>query len=236
MSTAAQWVAVVSTISCVFLLLSWIVLPIEKTSRHYLSISLTVGVTFMNVSGLANQKQLLTLQRWMDIDIFSSSSASLSHWQHDQMSATMPSRPTLCIPARYVQPRGLSSYWEVGVALCGSSYGRCLCISRFAGRLSWAGTSCGSHRSLAGAFRPSVSSSPWSSVESRSGSARRATSTTKTVWPHSGSRYWSLPASPSSSSLRPLPTASRCIWSLLPMAPRRPKAPDSLPTPRASRP
>jgi hypothetical protein len=50
MNTAAQWVAVVSTISCVFLLLSWIFLPVEKTSRHYLSISLTVGVTFMNVS------------------------------------------------------------------------------------------------------------------------------------------------------------------------------------------
>jgi hypothetical protein len=49
MSAAAQWVAVVSTISCVFLLLSWIVLPVEKTSRHYLSISLTVGVMFMNL-------------------------------------------------------------------------------------------------------------------------------------------------------------------------------------------
>jgi len=49
MSTAANWVAVASTICCVFLLLSWAVLPVEKTYRHYLSISLTTAVMFMNL-------------------------------------------------------------------------------------------------------------------------------------------------------------------------------------------
>ncbi|KAK4251247.1 hypothetical protein C7999DRAFT_37856 [Corynascus novoguineensis] len=49
MTTAANWVAVVSTVCCVFLLLSWAVLPVEKTYRHYLSISLTVGVVCMNL-------------------------------------------------------------------------------------------------------------------------------------------------------------------------------------------
>lgn len=47
---AAGWVAVVSTVCTVFLLLSWAILPVEKTNRHYMSIGLTVGVVFMNVS------------------------------------------------------------------------------------------------------------------------------------------------------------------------------------------
>ena len=46
----AQWVAVAGTACCVFLLLSWIVLPVDKTSRHYLSLCLTTAVLFMNVS------------------------------------------------------------------------------------------------------------------------------------------------------------------------------------------
>ncbi|KAK4129323.1 hypothetical protein N657DRAFT_67823 [Parathielavia appendiculata] len=49
MGTAANWVAVASTICCVFLLISWAVLPVDKTYRHYLSISLTVAVMFMNL-------------------------------------------------------------------------------------------------------------------------------------------------------------------------------------------
>jgi hypothetical protein len=47
---AAEWIAVVSTVCCAFLLLSWAVLPVDKTFRHYLSISLTTAVLFMNVS------------------------------------------------------------------------------------------------------------------------------------------------------------------------------------------
>lgn len=46
---AADWIAVVSTVCCVFLLLSWAILPIDKTHRHYLSICLTLAVVFMNL-------------------------------------------------------------------------------------------------------------------------------------------------------------------------------------------
>lgn len=49
LSLAAGWVAVFSTVCCVFLLLSWMFLPVEKTNRHYMSICLTIGVTFMNL-------------------------------------------------------------------------------------------------------------------------------------------------------------------------------------------
>ncbi|EAQ93629.1 hypothetical protein CHGG_01864 [Chaetomium globosum CBS 148.51] len=49
MTEGANWVAVASTVCCVFLLLSWAVLPVEKTYRHYLSICLTAGVMFMNL-------------------------------------------------------------------------------------------------------------------------------------------------------------------------------------------
>jgi hypothetical protein len=50
---AAEWVAVFSTICCVFLLVSWAALPVEKTHRHYLSICLTLAVLMMNVSKFA---------------------------------------------------------------------------------------------------------------------------------------------------------------------------------------
>lgn len=46
---ATQWVAVGSTCCCLFLLLSWTVLPIDKTHRHYLSICLTIAVVMMNL-------------------------------------------------------------------------------------------------------------------------------------------------------------------------------------------
>ncbi|KAK3986699.1 hypothetical protein QBC44DRAFT_372874 [Cladorrhinum sp. PSN332] len=49
MTTTANWVAVVGTVSCIFLLISWAVLPVDKTFRHYLSISLTTAVLFMNL-------------------------------------------------------------------------------------------------------------------------------------------------------------------------------------------
>ncbi|KAM7206906.1 hypothetical protein V8F33_000005 [Rhypophila sp. PSN 637] len=49
MSLVANWAAVVSTVACLFLLVSWAVLPVDKTFRHYLSISLTTAVVFMNL-------------------------------------------------------------------------------------------------------------------------------------------------------------------------------------------
>jgi hypothetical protein len=49
MNSAANWVAVASTVFCLFLLVSWAALPVDKTHRHYLSISLTTAVLFMNV-------------------------------------------------------------------------------------------------------------------------------------------------------------------------------------------
>ncbi|KAG5929011.1 hypothetical protein E4U42_007438 [Claviceps africana] len=49
MTTAANWVAAASAICCVYLLISWAALPIEKTNRHYLSVCLTLGVLLMNL-------------------------------------------------------------------------------------------------------------------------------------------------------------------------------------------
>ncbi|KAI0863050.1 hypothetical protein F4860DRAFT_502193 [Xylaria cubensis] len=46
---SADWVNVVGMVGCAFLLLSWVVLPVERTHRHYLSICLTVAVVFMNL-------------------------------------------------------------------------------------------------------------------------------------------------------------------------------------------
>lgn len=53
MTTTANWVATASVIFTVFLLLSWAVLPVDKTGRHYLSVCLTAAVLLMNVSTTA---------------------------------------------------------------------------------------------------------------------------------------------------------------------------------------
>lgn len=49
MVAVANWVAVASTICCVYLLISWAALPVDKTNRHYLSFGLTFAVLLMTV-------------------------------------------------------------------------------------------------------------------------------------------------------------------------------------------
>lgn len=49
LTTAANWVCVASAACCLFLLISWAVLPVDKTYRHYLSICLTIAVFIMNL-------------------------------------------------------------------------------------------------------------------------------------------------------------------------------------------
>lgn len=51
LTQVANGVATASEVCCLFLLLSWLCLPVEKTNRHYLSVCLTIGVFIMNVSG-----------------------------------------------------------------------------------------------------------------------------------------------------------------------------------------
>ncbi|KAI5920017.1 hypothetical protein F4810DRAFT_452046 [Camillea tinctor] len=46
---AANWINVVGMVCCAFLLISWIVLPVERTHRHYLSICLTCAIVLMNL-------------------------------------------------------------------------------------------------------------------------------------------------------------------------------------------
>jgi CHASE2 domain-containing sensor protein len=57
LTVLANWVATVSAIFCAFLLLSWTFLPVEKTSRHYLSVCLTAAVGLMNVSHACTLKR-----------------------------------------------------------------------------------------------------------------------------------------------------------------------------------
>ncbi|ORY65836.1 uncharacterized protein BCR38DRAFT_456530 [Pseudomassariella vexata] len=48
-TSIASWFTVVGMICCIFLLVSWAFLPVEKTHRHYLSISLTCAIFLMNL-------------------------------------------------------------------------------------------------------------------------------------------------------------------------------------------
>ena len=45
-----NYVSVVSVVACVFLLLSFAVLPIDYTNRHYLSVCITIGILMMCLS------------------------------------------------------------------------------------------------------------------------------------------------------------------------------------------
>ncbi|KAK0387643.1 hypothetical protein NLU13_3888 [Sarocladium strictum] len=49
LTQVANGVATASVVCCIFLLLSWLCLPVDKTNRHYLSICLTIGVFIMNL-------------------------------------------------------------------------------------------------------------------------------------------------------------------------------------------
>ena len=66
LTTVANWVAAASVLATLFLLLSWAVLPVDKTARHYLSICLTFAVTIINVGTLAN---LIGLERKLTADL-----------------------------------------------------------------------------------------------------------------------------------------------------------------------
>lgn len=48
---ASNWLNVVGLVCTVFLLLSFAVLPVEKTHRHYLSICLVIAIIIMHVCG-----------------------------------------------------------------------------------------------------------------------------------------------------------------------------------------
>jgi hypothetical protein len=48
-TSASNWLNVVGLVCTVFLLLSFAVLPVEKTHRHYLSICLVIAIVIMQV-------------------------------------------------------------------------------------------------------------------------------------------------------------------------------------------
>jgi hypothetical protein len=48
----SESISAVGLVICIFLLLSWVFLPVEKTRRHYLSICLVIGIILEAVSFL----------------------------------------------------------------------------------------------------------------------------------------------------------------------------------------
>ena len=45
-----EWAACLSVLCCMFLMVSWAILPVAETKRHYLTVCLTAGVLLMSVS------------------------------------------------------------------------------------------------------------------------------------------------------------------------------------------
>jgi len=107
----AQWVSVIGVVACIGLLISWAVLPVEKTFRHYLSICLTTAVLFMSVRNVRSVSGLLAARELTFLD----SSASLSPSQRSQTNATIRLRLTRCIQARCVLRQAPSSSLEDGL-------------------------------------------------------------------------------------------------------------------------
>lgn len=51
----ANWLNVASISCCAVLLLSLLVLPVQKTSRHYLTVDLLIAIGFMSVGALLSE-------------------------------------------------------------------------------------------------------------------------------------------------------------------------------------
>ena len=75
-------------ICLVFLMVTFLVLPAEKTRRHYLSYCLIIAAMFMAVS--------YSLQKQYGLSLTSHSLASLFHSEQSPSSAMTRSRPTTC--------------------------------------------------------------------------------------------------------------------------------------------
>jgi hypothetical protein len=63
---ASQAVSVVGMVICVFLLISWTILPPERTRRHYLSIGLVIGIFLEGVSPSFDNKRADMIARLCD--------------------------------------------------------------------------------------------------------------------------------------------------------------------------
>ena len=119
----ANWINVAGLVSCIFLLLSWAFLPVEKTNRHYLSISLCCAVVLMNVSGI----HVDICHIYMHIDfvgisiLTSHSLASPSHSPQSPNSVSTRSRPMAWIQTRRVPPLERSCSLVASPASCGCS-------------------------------------------------------------------------------------------------------------------
>lgn len=49
MTNIASWISVAVLCLCAFLLLSYAVLPVKLSHRHYLNVAFTIGICFMQV-------------------------------------------------------------------------------------------------------------------------------------------------------------------------------------------
>lgn len=116
LTQVANGVAAASALCCLFLLLSWLVLPVEKTNRHYLSVCLTIGVLIMNVSTLLDSASIVF---------------QISRLLFGQMGFVVPliAQPDQCYDK--ITPHGMASS-----KVCGAS-GTFIILGGFTG-LMWA--------------------------------------------------------------------------------------------------
>ena len=91
LTTVTGWLNVSGIICCAILLLSYVILPVEKTSRHYLSVGLVVALCLIQVTPAAGSPS-----RPLHADEENSWDSSC-RWVRNQINATMRSRRMICI-------------------------------------------------------------------------------------------------------------------------------------------
>jgi hypothetical protein len=122
----ANWVNVAALAVTFFLLISFIVLPIKWTHRHYLSVCLTIGVMFIEVS---------IFRAVIGDSAKANSSLSWYRWPQTLTNVITPLLPTIWSLKGLVQSAVLFFYSEDGLLSFGCSFEHSPCICRYAG--SW---------------------------------------------------------------------------------------------------
>lgn len=123
---AANWLNVAALVATMFCLLSFFILPVKWTHRHYLSICLAVGVGFMEVRSIERG----IIAAYADLQSLHSSCL----WGQSLSSASIPSRQMICdqVPrAPLAEPFSCS---EAGLRSCGFSGELSRYICRYAGK------------------------------------------------------------------------------------------------------
>jgi hypothetical protein len=188
----AEGLNVASLVLLVFLLVSFLVLPAEKTRRHYLSYCLIVAAMFMAL-GFVIPLGAKPEQCYNEItpnDMYSSLTCAFSG------AFLISGGLSMAVWSKFILQRRLRTVWLTWVQFSSAFF---RCISKFAGTSHQGRNSFTGPRVLAGPLLLHSSRLPLPSQACRTDSATCATSMQLIRWKTSGGHCWPSLALPRSS-------------------------------------